>query len=658
MVILSASEISKSFGSDEIIRGVSFHINEGDRVGIVGDNGAGKSTLLSILTGQLAHDSGSLFLSSKVDFGYLKQNGNFSSENTVYMEMISIFSELIQMEERIQKLSNIISEESSKGNDTKSLLTEYDQLLFEFESNRGFTYQSEVRGILSSMAFNEDSYDKKISTLSGGERTRLALAALLLRNPELLFLDEPTNHLDLGTLKWLEQYLENYKGTLVIVSHDRYFLDRTINRIFEIQNSTLSSYEGNYSAYLHSKKLREEDALKNYELQRQEISRQEEMIRRFKQHGTEKLAKRAKSREKRLERIQLAEAPQKSRKNIRFNFKERFESGNDVLTARNLSISFGDLKEKRILFSDLDFDIKRGERICILGANGIGKTTLLNIIMGKLIPDTGFVRQGHNVVAAYYDQQHAQLHSDLTVLEELHGSYRLYSETELRSLLGRFSFINDDVFKKVKDLSGGERAKLSLLKLMLSGANLLIMDEPTNHLDISAKEAFEDAISAFPGTVIIVSHDRYLLNKIPSRIMELTQAGISSYLGTYDYYLEKKESIGSGKSYLGDLSKITSLSNPDDNELDKATIKEEKARARRKAKEEEAKRRKLERNLEDAEKTILHLEKEIADLEKELCRQEIFTDHNLSNEYSLKLADTKESLKVAYDNWEKLHEEI
>lgn len=658
MIIVSSSGLSKSYGVDIIFKDVSFHINEGDRIGIIGDNGAGKSTLLSIMSGNLSHDSGDIYISSKVDLGYLKQNDNFMSENTVYEEMLSIFSETISIEQRINQLHHLIAKSTEGECETNNLLLEYDSLTQEFENKRGFSYQSEIRGMLTSMAFPENFYTKKISTLSGGERTRLALASLLLQNPKLLLLDEPTNHLDIGTLKWLEQFLSGYDGTLAIVSHDRYFLDRTVNRIFELQNSALTTYDGNYSDYLIRKKLREDDELKKYEVQQQEILRQEKMIRRFKQHGTEKLAKRAKSREKRLERIERLDRPITSKKHVLIQFKEKYKSGNDVLTAENLSISFNkaDGQGKRTLFSNLNFEIKRGERVCILGANGIGKTTLLNIITGRLIPDSGYVRSGQNVVMKYHDQQQDLLHNNLTVIDELHESYRLYTNTELRSLLGRFNFYGDDVFKNVSDLSGGERVKLSLLKLMLSGANLLILDEPTNHLDIAAKEAFEDALLHFTGTVLIVSHDRYLLNKIPTRIMELTADGLENFLGTYDYYMEKKQSVSSGKEYLNSLAKTTIMSS-EKHEHDRLSAKEIRAEERRRAKEEDARKRRYKRMLAEAEALIEKLEKEIKQIEKDMCKEEIFSDLQLSNDYSDKLSEKKEFLRSAYDNWMSLHEE-
>jgi ATP-binding cassette subfamily F protein 3 len=480
MIILSAKDITKTYGIETILTDVSFYINKGDRIGIVGANGAGKSTLLNILSGRLPYDKGEIFMSNDIKIGYLRQQDNFNSEKTVYEEMLSIFNEVIEMEKDLAKLSYEISELSKEGKDVERLLHQYDNLLELFGNKNGYGYKSEINGILNSMAFPEDSYDKKISLLSGGERTRLALASLLLKKPDLLLLDEPTNHLDIGTLKWLEQYLKNYSGTIMIISHDRYFLDQMTNRIFEVENHTLFTYQGNYSDYTEKKRLREADELKKYENQQVEIKRQEEMIRRFKQHGTEKLAKRAQSREKRLQHIERLEKPKISHKKMKLDFKQNFQSGNDVIFAEELSKSFGRGEEKRQLFSNVSLDIKRGERICIVGPNGIGKTTLLKIIMGYIQPDTGHLKLGHNVAFGYYDQQQSLLRGSNTVLEEVHSAYRLYDETELRGILGRFLFKDDMVFQQVSSLSGGEKARLSLLKIMLSGANLLIMDEPTN----------------------------------------------------------------------------------------------------------------------------------------------------------------------------------
>ena len=660
MVILSATGITKAYGINSILADISFHVNQGDKIGIVGDNGAGKTTLLSILSGELSYDSGDFYLSQNTAVGILRQKDNFSSEKTVREEMLGLFAETIALEQRMAELSHEISARSAAGEDVENMLHQYDDMNEEFARKNGYTYRSEIKGILSVMAFPEDYYEKKVSTLSGGERTRLALASLLLRKPELLLLDEPTNHLDIGTLKWLEQFIKSYNGTVILISHDRYFLDQTVSRIFEINDHKLSSYEGNYSEYREKKRQREEDARRHYEQHQREVERQEEIIRRFKQHGTEHLAKRAKSREHHLAHMEKLERPAAEKDRMKIRFRERFQSGNDVLYAEELSKSFQNVSGtgSRQLFRNVGFDIKRGERICIVGPNGIGKTTLLKIVMGMLPPDTGHIKLGHNVEFGYYDQEQTRLSDEATVLSELHDAYRLYSETELRSLLGRFLFRQDDVFKQVGALSGGEKARLTLLKLMLTGSNLLIMDEPTNHLDLSAKEVFEDALLDFSGTLLIVSHDRYLLNKVPTRIFELNEDGIESFLGGYDYYMEKKQALGSGKTYLQELGKMTGGPERDADQAAQTaamTLREQKLEERRKAKEQEAARRRGERELSAAETAIAELEEKIRVLEAEMCKEEVFSDHARLLSLSAEFETAKSDLAAAYDKWMELH---
>lgn len=653
MIVLSAKNLTKTYGVDVILQDVSFHVNEGDRIGIIGANGAGKTTLLRMLSGELSHDGGEFYMSADTTIGYLKQSDNFQSENTVIEEVEAIFSGVEQLERDMLELSAEISRRSENGEsgaELERMLHRYDQMQEDFRDRGGYSYKSEINGILSSMAFGEDYYNKKISTLSGGERTRLALACLLLKKPDMLFLDEPTNHLDIGTLKWLEQYLRTYKGTILLVSHDRYFLDQTVNRIFEVENHKLYTYEGSYSDYADQKRQRREAQMRRYQNQQKEIERQEEMIRRFKQRGTEKLAKRAASREKRLEAMELEERPEALRGKMKLQFHQNFKSGNDVLYAEGLSKSFGYGSNIQHLFRNVDFDIKRGERICIVGANGVGKTTLLKILMGQLEAGSGRLKVGHNVEFGYYDQEQKLLNGSNTVLEELHDAYRLYTDTELRSILGRFLFQGDQVFLEVGALSGGEKARLSLLKLMLSGANVLILDEPTNHLDIESKEVFEDALMDFPGTVIVVSHDRYFLNKIPTRIFELGHEGITTYLGTYNYYVEKKQEIESGKRYLEELSGTKEKTQPVDSEQISSSEQ------RRLKKEQEAAERRIKRQQEQTEKHIETLESDINSIEAELCMEENLTDHVKLQELSCKLNALKEELADAYDKWMELQE--
>ena len=669
MIVISANQLTKLYGVDEILKDVSFHINAGDRVGIVGANGAGKSTLLNILSGELTCDSGNYFISGDLRIGYFHQNDLFTSEKTVYEEMLSIFSHLIQMENDMAEISERIAELSSlpetpeRADQIRRLLSEYDRLSEPFRLQNGYGYKSEISGVLNSMAFPPSFFEKKTNSLSGGERTRLALAALLLKKPDILLLDEPTNHLDIGTLKWLEQYLRAYQGTVVIISHDRYFLDHvagwileldhTINRIFEIENRRLSVYEGNYTFYAQEKKVRLISELRTYEKQQEEIRRQEDMIRRFKERGTEKLAKRAKSREKLLAKVEIIEKPAVSASQMKIQFKESSKSGNDTLQAFEIAKTYGTGEEKRTLFSNVSFDIKRGERI--IGPNGTGKTTLLKMIMSEIPPTSGHIKVGHNIVFGYYDQQQSMLNETSTVLEEMRDAYSLYSDTQLRGLLGRFLFKNDDVFKQVSALSGGERARLALLKLMLSGANVLILDEPTNHLDIASKEVFEDALLDFPGTCVIVSHDRYLLNKVPTSIYELTKEGITVYPGNYDYYNEKKAAVISASAYMNNLGKEAS-SDSDVSSEKSVTEKQQRMDERRRNKALQAEQRRKERRIEALEQLISDLEEEIEELNQKMCLEEYMTDYGKLTELSDIIADKKEQLAGAYEEWAVLSE--
>lgn len=646
MIVLSANNLTKTYGTDVIIEKASFHLNDGDKVGIIGRNGAGKTTLLNMLTGQLSCDEGEFFVSQNIRIGYLKQRDNFNSERTVMEEIEGIFSGLAKLEEEITRLSD---EVAANPHDMRRI-EKLDELQHRFDREGGYTYKSEIIGILNSMAFGESFYNKKISSLSGGERTRLALAALLLEKPDILLLDEPTNHLDIGTLKWLEQYLSAYKGTVMIVSHDRYFLDQTVNRIFEVENHKVYCYEGKYSDYAAQKKLRRETEIRAYNNQQREIARQEEMIRRMKQHGTEHLAKRAASREKRLDMIERLERPESEMGKMKIHFRQNFQSGGDVILAEDLEKCFGWGQNRRELFRNVNLDIKRGERICIVGSNGVGKTTLLRVLLGELPPTAGYLKIGHNVAFGYYDQGQLLLNDSNTVLEELKESYRLYTDTEMRSILGRFLFQGDEVFLPVGSLSGGEKARLSLLKLMLSGANTLILDEPTNHLDIESKEVFEEALLEFPGTVIVVSHDRYFLQRIPTRILELTHDGTVEYLGKYDYYLEKKGQGISGKKYLNRMQEENAhTDSAADKNADTETLSA--AEQRRLNKEREAEKRRRARLSEKLEQEISELEEKIAEIEQEICKPENMTDYELLGSLSKQREEAQERLSAAYDEW-------
>ena len=658
MIVISANNLTKEYdGSNLVLDRVSFAVNGGERIGIIGINGAGKTTLLRMLAGQLPHDGGDFFVSSELKIGYLEQDGGFDSQRTVIEEVRKIFEHFPEMEKEMEQLLAAAGEE---GEGQQAALTRYEQIRDRYERMGGYMYESEIRGILTSMAFDESMYNKKISTLSGGEKTRLALAMLLLEKPDILFLDEPTNHLDIGTLKWLEQYLKGYRGTIMIVSHDRYFLNETVNRIFEIEHGRLSIYEGNYDFYAEERRNRREVEMRHYEKQQKELERQEEMIRRFKQRGTEKLAKRAASREKRLSAMDLMERPDAGHGKLKLNFKQNFQSGKDVLQAEGLSKSFGYGMNRVELFRNVSIDVKRGERVCIVGANGIGKTTLIRMLMGDLVSTTGHIRAGHNVQFGYYDQGQQLLNDSNTVIGELQDAYHLYSEGELRNILGRFLFRGEAVFQEIGDLSGGERARLALLKLMMSGANTLILDEPTNHLDIESKEVFEEALLEFPGTCIIVSHDRYFLNRIPTRIMELTSDGLVNYLGKYDYYVEKKQQmIESGSKYVASLAKAAGgaadASGPSGRSGQEG-VQLSSSEERKLKKEKEAEERRLNRKREALEKEIQRLEEEIESIHDELKKPEVMTDHERLKSLSDRMEEDKTALDEAYEQWLELQE--
>lgn len=671
MIVLSAKNLSKVYGTDVIIEKVSFHVNEGDRIGIIGKNGAGKSTLLNMLTGEYTCDEGEFFVSQNTRIGYLKQRENFNSGRTVIQEVTEIFRDLLDMEKEMESIATRLEHLSaaSVGADAQErdeLIHRQANLHDTYYRRGGEAFRSEIRGILNSMAFGPEYYDKKIETLSGGERTRLALAALLLEKPDILMLDEPTNHLDIGTLKWLEQYLSGYKGTVLVVSHDRYFLNQIVNRIFEVEHHKLYCYEGNYEQFAEQKRIRRESQLRAYNNQQKEIAKQEEIIRRFKGHGTEKLAKRAASREKKLECMERLERPESETGRMKIHFRQNFQSGSDVLQGEGLAKHFGYGDDRRDLFSGVNFDIKRGEKICIVGSNGVGKTTLLRILMGEIQPNEGHLKTGHNVAFGYYDQGQLLLNDRNTVLEELKESYRLYSDTEMRSILGRFLFQGEDVFLQVGSLSGGEKARLSLLKMMLSGANTLILDEPTNHLDIESKEVFEDALLEFPGTVIVVSHDRYFLQKIPTRILELESDGLKEYLGKYDYYLEKKAQLGSGKAYLEEMrGKSTGAaaaaatagmqaSSFAQEKMETQELSAAEQRQLNKLREAEERRRK--RKLEELEQKIADFEEEISQLEAKMADPYNAQDYQLLAQLGEELQAKKDELDEVYLEWAELEE--
>jgi len=645
MIILSANKLTKAYGEEVIFKDVSFSINAGDKVGLIGKNGTGKTTLLNILSGEWDATEGEFFVPQDVKVGYLKQRDNFFKEDTVIEAVDGIYMDLHRIEAEIAKVTEAIDREP-----TKELIARLDSLNLEYESKGGYTYKSEMAGVLQSMGFPKEEYPKRIQELSGGEKTRLALATLLLEKPGILILDEPTNHLDIDTLKWLEQYLASYRGTMIVVSHDRYFLDRVVDHILEIDNKKLYSYKGNYSQFAEKKKARREAELKAYNIQQKEIRRQEEIIRVMMGHNTEHLVKRAQSREKRLQMIDRLEKPESSGKDMKLTFKQDFKSGSDVLQTEDLGKTLYDREPHRHLFSHLNMDIKRGERVCIVGPNGVGKTTLLRMIMGELKPTEGRIKLGVNVAFGYYDQGQQMLHDDLNVIEELRDSYHLYSDTELRNILGRFLFRGEDVFLKVGSLSGGEKARLTLAKLMMSGANTLILDEPTNHMDIESREVFEEALMDFEGTSVIVSHDRYFLEKIPTRILELTPEGAVEYLGNYDYYLEKKEE---NEALRNAQNGSKTASEPGDGNRTAQTGSKEE-RAQKKA--QEASERRLRREIEKTEAAITSNEEEMERLRAEMADPRIATDFAKLGKLGTRLEELRVRTDELYELWEKIQQ--
>ncbi len=534
-MILSCSHISKAFGTDQILSDISFHIEDQEKAAIVGINGAGKSTLLKIIVGELAADQGDVTLSRGKTLGYLAQHQDLDSESTIYEELKEVKRPIIEMEQQIRSLE--IQMQDASGDELEQMLSAYSRLNHTFELENGYAWQSEITGVLKGLGFTEEEFSKTVSTLSGGQKTRVSLGKLLLSHPDVILLDEPTNHLDMESIAWLETYLLNYNGAVIIVAHDRYFLNRVVTKIVELEMGRGMVYLGNYTAYSEKKAMIRAAQMKAYLNQQQEIKHQEEVIAKLKSFNREKSIKRAESREKMLSKIQVLDKPAEVNDEMHISLEPNITSGNDVLTIRDLSKSFGAQK----LFGHIDIDVKRGERVAIIGNNGTGKTTLLKLINGMLPSDTGTITLGSKVHIGYYDQEHHVLHMEKTVFEEVQDAYPNLTNTQVRNILAAFLFTGDDVFKRISDLSGGERGRVSLAKLMLSEANFLILDEPTNHLDITSKEILEDALRHYTGTVLYVSHDRYFINQTATRILELTGQTFLNYIGNYDYYLEKRE---------------------------------------------------------------------------------------------------------------------
>ena len=637
-MILACQNISKAFGTNEILKDASFHIEEREKAALVGINGAGKSTLFKIIVGEMTADTGEVILSKGKTLGYLAQHQDLTGDLTIYEEVLQAKQDLIRMEERLRALEEEMKHE--QGERLEELMNTYTRLSHTFELENGYAYRSEVVGVLKGLGFEPEEFEKKVSTLSGGQKTRVALGRLLLTKPDVILLDEPTNHLDMESIAWLEGYLLNYSGAVFIVSHDRYFLDRVVTKIVEIDAGKVTTFEGNYSAYSQKKAMLREAAYHAWMNQQQEIRHQEEVIAKLKSFNREKSIRRAESREKMLDKMEVLEKPSEVRADMRIRLEPRVTSGNDVLRVSNLSKSF----PGQPLFSDLNFEIRRGERVAIIGNNGTGKTTILKILNGVVAPDGGQIELGTKVQIGYYDQEHQVLHMDKTIFQEISDTYPYLTNTEIRNVLAAFLFTEDDVFQPIHTLSGGERGRISLAKLMLSNANFLILDEPTNHLDIVSKEILEQALRDYTGTVLYVSHDRYFINQTATRILELTNQQLVNYIGNYDYYLEKKEEL---TSIYAPSAAAENVEKPAQSavKLDWKTQKEEQAR-----------QRKRENDLKKTEARIEELETRDAEIDEEMSQPEVATDVAKCVALSNEKAEIAAELEQLYEKWEELAE--
>ncbi|CEO35616.1 ABC-F family ATP-binding cassette domain-containing protein [Paraclostridium sordellii] len=636
MIVLSCNNLNKSFGIDTVLENISFTVNEGDKVGIIGVNGTGKTTLFKVLSGIYGYDSGEIYLGKGVEIGYLEQNTNFQSDKTIYEEVLEVFSDLMEMEKYIRNLEIKISEESSnpQSKELDKLMNEYSHKLELFSELNGYGYKSEVKGILKGLGFSDEDMQTPINILSGGEKTRVLLSKLLLKNPSLLLLDEPTNHLDSDAIEWLEVFLKQYKGTVIIISHDRYFLDQVVNRVFEIHNKRLKTYNGNYSKFIELSKVEKELEVKKYEDQQKEIKKQEESIERLKAYGREKHLKRARSKEKMLDKVDVLDKPDVFRKKASIQFNPAVSSGNDVLEVKDLSMGYGE----RILFKDINFNIYRGEKVALIGANGIGKSTLFKIIMNEIVPLTGNTKLGTNVHVDYFHQEQKTLNLDNTIIDEIWNDHPNLNQTTLRNMLGSFLFEDEEVFKKISTLSGGERARVAILKLILSNSNFLLLDEPTNHLDIDSKEVLEEALLNYTGTLFTISHDRYFLNTVVDKILVLDSEGITEYLGNYNYYMEKK------KQAL-EMNTVEAVE-----EKTKTQLKDEK-RKEREQREIEKKARVRRQNIE---KEIEEIEAKIEELDLLMCQEDVYSNPEKSKEVSQNKSNLEENLNNLYEEWEQL----
>ena len=646
IMILSCQNLSKTFVDHPILKQASFQLEEHEKAAIVGVNGAGKTTLLKMIIGQLPADEGLITFAKDKTFGYLAQQSDLSSSHTIYEELLSVKQDLVSMEQQLRDLEE--SMKHCEGTQLEEIMDRYTRMTHDFEVRGGLLYKSELTGVLKGLSFLDEDFDKQISTLSGGQKTRVSLAKLLLQSPDLIILDEPTNHLDIASISWLETYLRSYKGAVLIVSHDRYFLDRVVTKVIAIENGLVRSYAGNYSDYAAKAAMLRKAAVNAYLKQQEEIHHQQQVIDKLKSFNREKSIKRAESREKMLDKMELLEKPVEIRDDMHLKLTPQIISGNDVLSIEDLSKHFGSLT----LFEHVDIEIKRGEHVAIIGDNGTGKTTLLKIINELESMDSGQIRLGSKVEIGYYDQEHHVLHSEKTLFDEISDDYPALTNTQIRNTLAAFLFTGDDVFKKISELSGGERGRVSLAKLMLSNANFLILDEPTNHLDITSKEILEQALNDYEGTVLYVSHDRYFVNQTATRILDLYNKQFYSFAGNYDYYLEKKDVVEQPSGAVQPNGQTTTAgANTDAAESDS-----DSKLSWQQQKEEQALKRKKENRLRKCEDDIAALEDEIAQLNEQMADPAIATDVAKLQELSKKQTALQETLEQRYEEWEELSE--
>ena len=639
-MLLACQNISKAFGTKEVLRDVNFHINEKEKIAIVGINGSGKTTLLKIIMGEEMPDNGQVIIAKDTTIGYLSQHQDISFDNTIYGEMLATKQYILDLETSIRKLEKDMKH--AEGEELEKILETYNRLSSKYDRDNGYSYESEITGVLKGLGFSPEDYDRHINTLSGGQKMRIALGRLLLTRPDLIILDEPTNHLDMPSISWLEGFLASYSGSVLIVSHDRYFIDRIVTKVIEIDNKKATIYHGNYTYFADKRAELRASMMKAYLNQQAQIKHQEAVITKLKQFNREKSIKRAESREKMLDKIDVLDKPTEIASEMRLTLEPSVESGNDVLTVSHLAKSFG----KEALFTDLDFEIKRGEKVALIGGNGTGKTTILKMINHIVSKDAGTIALGSRVHIGYYDQEHQVLSLHKTIFEEISDAYPDLNNTKIRNVLAAFLFTGDDVFKKIEDLSGGERGRVSLAKLMLSPANFLILDEPTNHLDIQSKSILEDAIRSYTGTVLVVSHDRYFINRIATRILELKDQKLYSFIGNYEYYDSHKEQVYTAAAAVAPES----ADSVPDTTAPVSSAKDDY----KKQKEEQARIRKKENDIKKTEQQIEQIEAEISAIDQEFEKPEIATNSAKLGELSKKREELSSKLSALYEAWEDL----